>query len=53
MGSRLVTQVIDQQGNLFGWTPVCLAIGIAVYFNQKTEPAAGLCLALLALGLLT
>lgn len=48
---------LAQRGHLFPWVPVCLAVGIGLYFAQQTEPAlpaylgaaaAGLGLALLA-----
>ena len=49
----MLAQVLAQRGHLFGWTPVCLAIGIAVYFFQKSEPAAGLCVIMLGVGVFT
>lgn len=32
------TQLLDQRGYLFGWTPVLLGIGIAFYFAADVEP---------------
>ena len=40
--------VLRQRGHLFPWVPVCLAIGIAVYFALPAEPGGG---AYAALGL--
>ena len=31
-----------QHGRLFLWVPVCLSIGIGIYFSIRFEPAAGL-----------
>lgn len=50
MAYGLWTQLLDQRGHLFGWTPVLLAIGVAGYFAASVEPAAGLCFALLGFG---
>ena len=33
--------VLNQRGYLFPWVPVCLAIGIAIYFRLRFEPTAG------------
>jgi len=30
-----------QRGHLFGWVPVCLAVGIGAYFSLAVEPDAG------------
>lgn len=46
-GHRLWHQVLAQQEHLFGWAPVVLGFGIALYFSASVEPAFGLCLALL------
>ncbi|MEY1555678.1 ComEC/Rec2 family competence protein [Yoonia sp. R2331] len=39
---QLLTQMVDaalaQRGNLIGWVPVCLGIGIAGYFSLRVEP---------------
>lgn len=43
-----LAQTLDQRGHLFGWAPVLLGVGIAIYFAQDVEPTAGLCVALLA-----
>lgn len=47
--------LIAQRGHLFGWVPVCLAVGIGGYFSLRFEPTwgmvgAGLVLALLCAG---
>ena len=34
----LQTTWLSQRGHLFPWVPVCLAVGIVVYFNLKYEP---------------
>ncbi|KAB7615680.1 ComEC family competence protein [Amylibacter sp. SFDW26] len=35
-------QINAQHGRLFLWVPVCLSIGIGIYFSIRFEPAAGL-----------
>ena len=51
-----VGMLIAQRGHLLGWVPVCLALGIGLYFGLRVEPAgqvyAGLALAILLLILL-
>lgn len=52
--ARVEDALLNQRGHLFPWSPVCLAIGIGLYFGLRFEPDiklyAGLsCLALLAL----
>ncbi len=42
--------ICAQQGYLFGWTPVLLALGICVYFAAPEEPAALTCIVALAIG---
>ncbi|MFD0858298.1 ComEC/Rec2 family competence protein [Roseovarius aquimarinus] len=37
-----------QRGHLIGWAPVCLAIGIGLYFSWRSEPALAEYLALAA-----
>lgn len=32
--------LLAQRGRLFGWAPVCLALGIGIYFSFRTEPGA-------------
>ncbi|WP_238987543.1 ComEC/Rec2 family competence protein [Roseovarius dicentrarchi] len=43
-----------QRGHLFGWAPLCMGAGIAIYFALRFEPTAGLYAALagLVIGLL-
>ena len=36
---RLHAAWLGQRGHLFGWVPVCLGIGVALYFGRATEPA--------------
>ncbi len=31
---------LDQRGHLFPWVPVCLGLGVAIYFALKFEPSA-------------
>lgn len=31
--------LLGQRGHLFPWAPVCLAVGIAVYFGLRAEPS--------------
>jgi competence protein ComEC len=38
-GSAFATMMRAQRGALFGWVPVCLAIGIGGYFSLKFEPS--------------
>jgi competence protein ComEC len=35
---RIVTILLSQRGHMFAWVPVCLAIGIGLYFSLKFEP---------------
>ena len=38
-GSAFATMMRAQRGALFGWVPVCLAIGIGCYFSLRFEPS--------------
>ena len=38
---RTAEAMLQQRGHLAGWIPVCLAIGIGVYFALRLEPDAG------------
>ena len=31
--------LLEQRGGMMGWVPVCLAIGIGIYFSTKSEPS--------------
>jgi competence protein ComEC len=44
----LSQMMLQQRGHLFGWVPVCLAIGIGCYFMVKVEPELPVLLGLLA-----
>ncbi|CUH76867.1 ComEC/Rec2 family competence protein [Tropicibacter naphthalenivorans] len=47
--------MLSQRGHLFPWVPVCLAVGIGLYFELRIEPAMWvlwLCLAVSPLALL-
>jgi competence protein ComEC len=35
---RLVMILLVQHGHMFAWVPVCLAIGIGIYFSLRFEP---------------
>ncbi|MBB3993808.1 competence protein ComEC [Sulfitobacter undariae] len=37
--SAFATMMSAQRGALFGWVPVCLAVGISLYFQMKFEPS--------------
>ena len=39
LGNRLAEMMLRQRGHLFNWVPVCLAIGIGVYFALPVEPS--------------
>ena len=45
------TALLDQRGALFGWVPVCLGLGIGLYFALKVEPNLPVWLGIAALGL--
>jgi competence protein ComEC len=47
----LVASLQAQRGHLFGWVPVCLAIGIGLYFSLKSEPVVPIFLGLGVAGL--
>lgn len=36
--TRLEDALLVQRGHLYGWVPVCLAIGIGIYFSLRVEP---------------
>ena len=38
----LKLQLLHQRGFLFEWAPVCLGVGIGIYFSLRFEPEAGL-----------
>lgn len=39
--AAICEMILNQRGFLFGWVPVCLAIGIGAYFAVQFEPATG------------
>ena len=39
---RVVTAMLAQRGHMFGWVPVCLAVGIGIYFSLRFEPVTPL-----------
>lgn len=49
----ITRELAQQQRHVFLWSPVCLALGIAIYFGLKFEPLAllGPALSLFSLGL--
>ncbi|MFP4274472.1 MAG: ComEC/Rec2 family competence protein [Paracoccaceae bacterium] len=38
----LARSILAQRGHLFPWVPVCLALGIGLYFALRVEPAVSL-----------
>ncbi|MEM9552490.1 MAG: competence protein, partial [Pseudomonadota bacterium] len=46
---RIEHTLLIQRGNLFPWAPVCLAIGIGLYFGLAEEPGRGFYAALAGL----
>ena len=53
MRTQFIDALLAQRAALFGWVPVCLGIGIGVYFSLPQEPdtlflaAIGLCICVL------
>ncbi|MEM6758330.1 MAG: ComEC/Rec2 family competence protein [Pseudomonadota bacterium] len=45
-------QIALQRGHLFAWSPVCLGVGIALFFGLRFEPSAGHIMGVAALGVL-
>jgi len=43
--------MLFQRGSLFGWLPVGMAMGIALFFGLKFEPGAGMLVGVFAVGL--
>ena len=41
---RMAEVMLRQRGHLAGWVPVCLALGIGIYFALRVEPGPGLLL---------
>ena len=37
-GQGLAGILLAQRGSLLHWVPVCLAVGIGLYFSQRVEP---------------
>jgi len=56
MITAITTAMLTQRGTLIGWVPVCLAVGIGVYFSMLAEPSllifAGLFVAVLLFALM-
>ena len=46
--ARVETALLNQTGYMFQWSPVCLAVGIGLYFSLRFEPNWVAYLALLA-----
>lgn len=51
--ARVEGALLNQRGHLFPWSPVCLAIGIGLYFAVRFEPDLTIFAGLSCLGLLT
>ncbi len=49
VSARIGTALSNQHGHLFNWVPVCMAIGIGLYFSLKFEPGRNEYVALVAL----
>ncbi len=49
VSARIGTALSNQHGHLFNWVPVCMAIGIGLYFSLKFEPGRNEYAALVAL----
>ncbi|MEL7090685.1 MAG: ComEC/Rec2 family competence protein [Pseudomonadota bacterium] len=45
-------QIALQRGHLFAWTPVCLGLGIALFFGLRFEPSVGHVLGMAGVGVL-
>lgn len=52
MGTITADALLAQRGHLIGWVPVCLGIGIGVYFSLGDEPPLALFAALVVLACL-
>lgn len=58
MGLRLafIQMMLLQRGSMFGWVPVCLAVGVGIFFSLTWEPSraylTGVVMAALGLALL-
>lgn len=50
--TRVEDAMLNQRGHLFSWSPVCLALGIGLYFGLRFEPDLKLYLGLSCLALL-
>ncbi|WP_294228044.1 ComEC/Rec2 family competence protein [uncultured Shimia sp.] len=48
--TSLRASLLNQHGHLFCWVPVCLGLGIGIYFTLPVEPAVAV---LLAIGLIS
>jgi competence protein ComEC len=48
---RIATNLRSQRGHMFAWVPVCLAVGIGLYFSLRFEPIDPLYLGVGLLGL--
>lgn len=47
---QAIIEAADQRGHLFGWTPVFMAFGIAIYFAARVEPQPLTCVVALGCG---
>ncbi len=41
VSARIATALLNQRGHLFNWVPVCMAVGIGLYFGLRFEPSHG------------
>ncbi len=52
LGARMAAVMDGQAGYLMPWTPVCLGLGVGVYFALRVEPGQGAWIALAGLACL-
>ena len=46
---QLRQMMLIQRGHMFGWLPVGMACGVALFFGLKFEPSVALIIAVLSL----
>ncbi len=39
LGNGFLQMMLNQRGHLFGWVPVGMAMGIALFFGTRFEPS--------------
>lgn len=48
----LATIILRQRGHMFGWVPICLALGIGGYFSLRFEPSLALLITIAAISVI-